>query len=229
MSFFFNQDFSFNTEHNTEHTTYSSDDDSTDSQSHYEVLGIDKNASQKEIKKAFRSQARKFHPDKHPNDRQKYKGLFQQVMQAYEVLKDPQKRAMYDQNVSNHFKNNKQIILQKHKISAHIHDRYATIEYLFHFENPNNTKTGSKELNFEITIDSQAFISKFEAIVDNELFVGKTKEKEQASKEYKEAKQKNENAILIFQPHKNIPNVFEIKTNIDGKSKIFLTITIEQY
>ena len=50
-----------------------------------------------------------------------------------------------------------------------------------------------------------------------------------AAKEYSAAKPHNENAILISQPHKDIANVFEIKTNIDSKSKILLDITIEQY
>ena len=68
---------------------------------------------------------------------------------------------------------------------------------------------GSNELKFELTIDSEAFISKFVADIDGQRFIGKTKEKE-------EAKQ-----ILVSQP--------EIKTNIDSKSKISLKITIEQY
>ena len=119
------------------------------------------------------------------------------------------------------------ITLHRHNISANICNRYATTAYSFDFENLN--QTGSNELKFEITIDPDAFISKFTADIDGELFIGKTKEKETAAKEYKQAKEKDENTILISQPHKEIANVFEIKTNIDSKSKISLTITIEQY
>eukprot|EP01083_Nonionella_stella_P234183 824464_1 len=119
------------------------------------------------------------------------------------------------------------ITLHKHSISANIKDRYATVIYYFNFENLNDSK--SNELKFEFTIDPNAFISRFEADIDGEIFIGKTKEKEIASKEYNEAKAKDENAIIITQPHKNISNVFQIKTNIDSKSKILLTIQIEQY
>eukprot|EP01084_Bolivina_argentea_P008357 15664_1 len=119
------------------------------------------------------------------------------------------------------------ISLNKHEISTNIKDRYATIIYLFHFENMN--KNGSNELQFEITIAHSAFISRFEANIDGEIFVGQTKEKETAAKEYNEAKKKNENAIIITQPYKNIPNAFQIKTNIDAKSKVLLTIEIEEY
>ena len=111
------------------------------------------------------------------------------------------------------------ITLHKHNISAIIKDRYATTKYLFDFE---NEQSYAKELKFEITVDPDAFISEFIANIDGELFIGKTKEKKTAAKEYSVAKQKDENAILISQPHKDIPNVFQIKTNIGSKSKISL-------
>lgn len=63
---------------------------------YYEVLGISKNASEAEIKKAFRTMARKYHPDLHPNDKDAEK-KFKEVNEAYEVLSDPQKKARYDQ------------------------------------------------------------------------------------------------------------------------------------
>eukprot|EP01084_Bolivina_argentea_P001894 3510_1 len=119
------------------------------------------------------------------------------------------------------------ISLNKHSISAKVIDRYAYIVYSFHFEN--TKRNGSNELHFDITIGAEAFISKFEANIDGELFIGKCKEKETAANEYVEAKEKNENAIIITQPFDNIPNVFTIKTNIDSQSKITLKITIEEY
>ena len=118
------------------------------------------------------------------------------------------------------------ISLQSYDISANIINRYASVKYSMDFKNNN---ADSAELKFEITVEPDAFISKFEADIDGQLFIGQTKERKTADKEYKEAKKKKENAILILQPHKNIPNIFGIKTNIDSESNIKLEITIEQY
>lgn len=63
---------------------------------YYEVLGIQKGASEDEIKKAFRKKARENHPDLHPDD-PSYVEKFQEINEANEVLSDPQKRARYDQ------------------------------------------------------------------------------------------------------------------------------------
>src|SRR2546423_14248452 len=63
---------------------------------YYKVLGINKNATTDEIKKAYRKLARKFHPDLNPNDKEANK-KFQQVNEANEVLSDPDKRKKYDQ------------------------------------------------------------------------------------------------------------------------------------
>lgn len=63
---------------------------------YYKILGVNKNASQDEIKKAFRRLARKYHPDANPND-PKTEEKFKEVGEAYEVLKDSQKRSRYDQ------------------------------------------------------------------------------------------------------------------------------------
>lgn len=63
---------------------------------YYKILGVDKNASQKDIKAAYRKLARKYHPDLNPNDKDAKKN-FQQVNEANEVLGDPEKRKKYDQ------------------------------------------------------------------------------------------------------------------------------------
>ncbi|MBB3700233.1 DnaJ domain-containing protein [Flammeovirga yaeyamensis] len=62
---------------------------------YYKVLGIDKSASQSEIKKAYRKLARQYHPDKNPDDKAAQK-KFQEVNEANEVLSDPDKRKKYD-------------------------------------------------------------------------------------------------------------------------------------
>ncbi len=63
---------------------------------YYEVLGVQKGASDSEIKKAFRKMAKKYHPDANP-DNKEAEEKFKEVNEAYEVLSDSQKRAAYDQ------------------------------------------------------------------------------------------------------------------------------------
>ncbi len=64
---------------------------------YYKVLGIDKTATEKDIKNAYRKLARKFHPDLNPNSADA-KSRFQQINEANEVLSDPVKRKKYDQH-----------------------------------------------------------------------------------------------------------------------------------
>jgi curved DNA-binding protein len=63
---------------------------------YYKILGLDKTATPKDIKNAYRRLARKFHPDLNPNDKDAKKN-FQQINEANEVLSDPEKRRKYDQ------------------------------------------------------------------------------------------------------------------------------------
>lgn len=63
---------------------------------YYKILGVDKNASAEDIKKAYRKLARQHHPDLNPNDKEAHK-KFQQINEANEVLSDPEKRKKYDQ------------------------------------------------------------------------------------------------------------------------------------
>ena len=63
---------------------------------YYEVLGVDKTASDDEIKKAYRTLAKKYHPDLNGGDKE-CEVKFKEVNEAYETLSDPQKRARYDQ------------------------------------------------------------------------------------------------------------------------------------
>ena len=62
---------------------------------YYEILGVDKNASQEDIKKAYRKLAKKYHPDANPGNKE-YEEKFKAINEAYEVLGDEEKRRKYD-------------------------------------------------------------------------------------------------------------------------------------
>jgi molecular chaperone DnaJ len=70
---------------------------------YYQTLGVDRNATQDDIKKAFRTLARKYHPDMNPTDKKAAEEKFKEIGEAYEVLSDENKRRMYDQTGSADF------------------------------------------------------------------------------------------------------------------------------
>lgn len=67
-----------------------------DTDFYYEILGVDKDANDAEIKKAYRKLALKWHPDKNTDNREEAERMFKVISEAYEVLSDPEKRKVYD-------------------------------------------------------------------------------------------------------------------------------------
>lgn len=68
---------------------------------YYKILGVNKNATQEEIKRAYKTLARQYHPDLNPNNRKQAEEKFKEINEAYQVLGDPEKRSRYDQLGSN--------------------------------------------------------------------------------------------------------------------------------
>jgi len=64
---------------------------------YYKVLGVDKNTSPEEIKKAYRKLALKWHPDRNPNNKEEAESKFKDIGEAYSVLSDARKKQIYDQ------------------------------------------------------------------------------------------------------------------------------------
>ena len=63
---------------------------------YYELLGVPRNATQDQIKKAYRQQALKYHPDRNPDDKDAEE-MFKEISNAFQVLSDSNKRQIYDQ------------------------------------------------------------------------------------------------------------------------------------
>jgi len=66
---------------------------------YYKILGVSKNSSEEEIKKAYKKLALQYHPDKNPGNKEAEE-KFKEINEAYEVLGDPEKRKKYDEWIS---------------------------------------------------------------------------------------------------------------------------------
>ncbi|NXC79098.1 DNJB8 protein, partial [Cercotrichas coryphoeus] len=66
---------------------------------YYKVLGLQEDASQDDIKKSYHKLALKWHPDKNPKNKEEAEKRFKEIVEAYEILSNPQKRSLYDKSV----------------------------------------------------------------------------------------------------------------------------------
>ena len=69
---------------------------STEKKDYYEVLGVPKDATEEQIRKAYKKLALRWHPDKNPDNKKEAEEKFKEINEAYSVLSDPQKRNNYD-------------------------------------------------------------------------------------------------------------------------------------
>merc|ERR1719191_2477978 len=67
------------------------------SDDYYKVLGVEKTATEQEVAKAYKKLALKYHPDKNPENKEQAEESFKKISKAYDTLRDPEKRKMYDQ------------------------------------------------------------------------------------------------------------------------------------
>lgn len=119
---------------------------------YYKILGVDKNAGEEEIKKAYRKLARKLHPDLNPNDKEAHK-KFQQVNEANEVLSDPEKRKKYDQYGKDwkHAEQFEQQRRQQHQYHHQAGEQYSNDDegdFSSFFESLFGNRGGSRQTKF---------------------------------------------------------------------------------
>jgi len=96
---------------------------------YYQILGVSRNATEKELKEAYRRLVRKYHPDLNPNNREEAEKKFREINEAYEVLSDPEKRKLYDKYGENwKYAENANQTYQTHQGAHYNYKAYKDLE-----------------------------------------------------------------------------------------------------
>lgn len=181
---------------------------------YYKVLGLDKTASEEDIKKTYRKLARKMHPDINPNDKDAQK-KFQQINEANQVLSDPDKRKKYDR-YGKDWEHSEQFEAQKAQQQAQQQAyQKARQQNQYSNQNNNNQPFGGEESDFS---------SFFESMFANE---NRTRQTQQKGQDYNAEIKLN--LIDAMQTHKQTITVngknirITIPAGIENEQKIKLT------
>ncbi len=121
---------------------------------YYRILGVSRNASKDEIKRAYRELVKKYHPDLHPDNKKEYEEKFKEISEAYEVLMDDEKRRIYDQYGSEGIKfGNQGFDWNNFTHYEDIQDLFRDFMNNFGFGDFFRSEKGSKNMHLIINID----------------------------------------------------------------------------
>ena len=136
----------------------------------YQLLGVSKNASQEEIKKAFRKLAIRFHPDKNPGDK-KAEEKFKEIGEAYDILSDPQKRQKYDNPVFGQFEEhpwNRRARTAAWDASSY-EELFRRAGFGFSFSRPKTKKSNNISINLFMTFQESILGKEVEIKFDKKV------------------------------------------------------------